>query len=391
MIKLLRFFTLSLCAGLALGLAAQEPGSKVLFEFKETTQGITVKVGSLETVLYSEVFGLPEFSENYASWIVAGRKVDGTCSVTVNGAVKNAVRPYSHIERPFVNDAGTTWGFTGIEMPVNKDSSVGPAAWLVVNGKEYGPYDWVEATVYADGSWYARAETKTKDKRQAFVVANDKKYGPFEEVRDILKDLVSKEPVIIIKKGDQEFLLVKGKEYGGAQKAEPLRTMAGDFIGLVLEGKNGRELVIGDKKFGPYEWIDSAVILTKTGWLMRAGNQGKNILLADGKETAFDWLDLFPRGDSYVMISGNQNRIMVSVDGRDYGPFYNIKERYIENAGSWAFEAERQRLKNTTSIVVIDGKEYPGERLRRGPGGIGFSWLFVSDDGLGTLNSIGVK
>lgn len=367
-----------LVAGLAF--AQPVPSSRPLYELHESLDGVTFTWQGQTSGPFATLSGSPGFSSDYRSWALAvGR--EGRSLVVHNGKELPLPDNVRYVGDWYLSSDGATVA-ARVELAIDGK----PNNLLWVNGKSWGPYAWVELrTVEAGGrsGWYAFVEEKaapqgpgTPPPRSLFM--GDRLWGPYTDTRDVGLDPTTGVVVALVGKQGKQFYVTGGKENGPFDRVEVIASDRGQlFRGLSLTKGNSTELLLGTKRFGPYEQVNRVTYSADgASWAAEVSRKGQNFLLRDGKETAVDWVNLYP--GKKLMYSAVLNGRAFLFDGeRERGPFQNLREGFAPEDGLWAFEVEARKGSLTMPLILTPQGEFPGERLRFD--GSTYTWLSEVD------------
>lgn len=380
----------SLALGMALvlagGLPAQTPVATPLFQIRETMSGVTFSIGGKDYGPYHHIMGKPAFSPSYTSWILAAWTLDDKGVFVINGKETPIPLPIEHDDPFFISDDGARYAIylsaTPEKAPLRD--------YILADGKLLGPF--LKAETRPEGaSWFAFVEKKEKAGR--FLVMGDKTFGPYDDYREWTADPASGEIVFSVQTKGQNWLIYKGKELGPYKRVEFVRDMGGKTIGYALWGKAGVELMIADKKYGPYDDLDPYNAWSspdRKAWLVRAFRKDSTVIVKDGKETAYDWSDIYPRAGGYMLFASIGGKSFFTDGTKEWGPFWNVFERFIPESGMWAVGVERKKGGDwPVPMIILPNAEYPGSDLRFD--GTTFSWLSVDDEGRGSVMRLPAK
>lgn len=161
---------------------------------------------------------------------------------------------------------------------------------------------------------------------------------------------------------NSSVVVVNGKQY------ERFAGNPGDFPSIQYSadggkwgyrsGQEGQATVnVNDKTYGPYQNIPQFILGTASSpWYAVVVKNGVSVVLVDGKELAScPWAPL----------------LIVSADGQHY-----------------AFEYDKKSGRNALHLVVVDGKEYDGDSLRKvvDKGGTYICWNSYPNEDSAFLN-----
>ncbi len=382
-----RFLALVAPCVLALSaLHAQEPAATPLYRIKETMSGVVFSIGGKDYGPYHHTLGPPAFSPSYSAWILPAWTMADTGLFLVNGREVPLTMAIEHNDPFFISDDGAHYAILLVAPPEK-----GPLRdYILADGKLSGPFAKLECRA-ENGSWYAFVEKKEKGPR--YLLLGDKTWGPYDEFRESAVDPATGETVFIVRTKDQHWLIHKGKELGPYSRVDFVRDREGTLLGYSLYGKTGVELMIADKKYGPYDDVDSWgawVSADRKSWMVRASRKGGAVLVRDGKESLYDWVDIYARDTGYLLFASLAGKAFFTDGAREWGPYWNVFERYIPFSGAWAVSVEKKKGGDwPVPLIVLPTGEYPGSRLRFD--GATFSWLSVDDEGNGSIMRLPAK
>lgn len=248
---------------------------------------------------------------------------------------------------------------------------------LVVDGKAFGPYkEIISAAFSTSGTAAAFAVTK---RDRTVVVAQGRESAPvpagFELDRLQISDdarvwvLTATRTSTEASDANQTLLVVNGKSYGPYPELTTVEfaEVGGSWIAAVRSDANEADVLLEGKAQGPFFTVDHA-------WLTPDGKSwGYAVSDSENRATVYTsdkvWRDvqgsnfanLYPREPHWgysLRLSNDEERIVV--DNQVYAGYLNFQGLILTPSGRhWAFEAE----KGDNHVLVIDGKEYPGENV----------------------------
>ncbi len=382
--------TLSIFLGFLLLSAAawpQEPTTKKLYTTRDTGKGITVTVDGKDYGPYEEISGTPYFDASLKSWAMVLRKADGRFSALVNGAEKGPFpETYENCSDISVGPDGTSWS-----MRADLGGNIPERMLRVVNGKEYGPFQFTGDFVWAPGaapsgaaaaSWYFRADSKGAQS----LWVNGKKYGPYQDARDFAFDPTGAWLAFQYRGKDGVGIWVNGKEYGPYNDSRILRGPDWRFFGWTDTLKNGsQEITVGEKKYGPYAYVDGRLYVSgdRKRWLVMVVKNNASYLLSNEGEEQMERLEVVPLKEGFLYHRNKGSAQYIVTDKGQFGPYENIMGfSVIPEQSSWALSYLKGDGGSQVPTIVVNGTEYRGEGLKSKPGADGFfSWVAVADDG----------
>lgn len=262
-----------------------------------------------------------------------------------------------------------------------EDRSENSGHILVLDGKSYGPYkEIVTSAISTSGTAIAFAVSK---RDRLWVLAQGKESGPVPLGFDLDRLQVSDDGKVWVltatrtsaneEEPTQTLLWVNGKSYGPYPELTTVEyaETGGQWIAAVRTASDEADVLLGGKPQGTFFSVDHA-------WLSPEGKSwGYAVSDSEGKTTVVTsektWIDvlsgnftyLYPREPhwGYSLDLGAQGERIV-VDGRPYEGYRNFRGLVLTPSGRhWGFEAEKLSATGGLAVVIIDGKEYPGDTL----------------------------
>jgi|GEM_PF-2925542 len=252
---------------------------------------------------------------------------------------------------------------------------------LVIEGRAFGPYKEVLQTAFSTSGTAVAFEVTKRDR--PWILAQGKESGPLPVGYDLDRLQISDDGKLWVltatrtspspDEPNQTLLWVNGKSYGPYPELTTVEyaETGGGWIAAVRTATEEADVLVSGKAAGPFFTVDHA-------WITPDGRSwGYAVSDSDGKATVVTadktWNDvhssnftsLYPREPhwGYALDVGDDTE-KIFVDGQSFEGYRNFQGLLITPSGRhWAFEAERVIEPNPGPVVVIDGKEYPGETL----------------------------
>jgi len=248
---------------------------------------------------------------------------------------------------------------------------------LVVDGKTFGPYKEILIAAFStSGTAAAFAATK---RDRTVVIAQGKESAPLPVGFDLDRLQISNDSKVWVLTAtrtsneaydaNQTLLVVNGKSYGPYPELTTVEyaESGGSWIAAVRSDDNEADVLLDGKAQGPFFSVDHA-------WITPDGKAwGYAVSDSENRAAVFTsdkvWRDvrgsnftnLYPREPHWgysLRVSDHEERIVV--DNQVYTGYLSFQGLILTPSGRhWAFEAE----KGETKVVIIDGKEYPGENV----------------------------
>lgn len=135
-------------------------------------------------------------SSEPTKWIVEGRVYQNQnfCEAII---LNKKYGPYENIWDEYITNDGTIWSL----CVSNKSEQ-----YAIVNGKVYGPYQWVDTWSFRENGGIIAQNNNTK-----ICIINDKEYGPYQDIGDTVD---GKTWAFKVKKDDGEYIITNEKTYG---------------------------------------------------------------------------------------------------------------------------------------------------------------------------------
>jgi len=250
---------------------------------------------------------------------------------------------------------------------------------LVLDGKSYGPYREVTPTTSTSGTTVAFTVVK---RDRLWVLAQGRESGPIPVGFELDRLQVSDDGKVWVltatrtssneDEPNQTLLMVNGKAYGPYPELTTVEyaEVGGAWIAAVRTEAEEADVLVTGKAQGPFFAVDHAW-LTPDGrsWgYAVADSEGRTTVVTSDKTwdgvQAANFTNLYPREPHWgysLQLATDEERIVV--DGQSYEGYRNFGGLMLTPSGRhWAFEAEK--LAGGLGVVVIDGKEFPGEDLQ---------------------------
>jgi hypothetical protein len=383
---------------------AKELSTTTLYAVSKSGDGVTVSAGGKTWGPYREIACSPWASRDGTRWGLLARIDSDRFVALVDGVESPAVGPYARAYDFIVADKGTGWGFTAVA-----DAKAPSSVRKVVNGREYGPYSWVDRPRFGpDGTgFYFWAITEGKNPRGAFVF-NGTAWGPFaSDFAWRLFDLSTGIFALESRSSAGSKIQVNGDVFGPYREVQILRTGArsteetGRYFGFIaVLGDGSRELhVQGDKVYGPYRDLDSGrAWISDDGadWMFvvsRPGNENQ-ILLRNGGEQETKGVDLRPWRDGFLLFVRQDGASTFTWRDGQAGPYAGVQSSWISRDGTtWTAEATKGDDPAASPVVIVNGREYPGQALRYVNIGAEeyFTWFSTDGQGGGFVSTLKVR
>lgn len=262
-----------------------------------------------------------------------------------------------------------------------EDRSATAGHTLIVDGKAYGPYKQVvSAASSTSGTAIAFAVLK-RDK--VWVLAQGKESGPLPAGFDLDRLQVADDGKVWVlmatrtssaeDEPNQTLLWVNGKSYGPYPELTTVEyaETGGSWIAAVRTADDEADVLLDGKAQGPFYTVDHAW-LTPDGksWGYAVSDSDGNASVITAEKTwpkvlRGNFTNLYPREPhwGYSLRIGDEEEKII-VDGQPYDGYLNFQGLVLTPSGlHWAFEAERLSDTGDGRVVVIDGREFPGENL----------------------------
>jgi len=270
---------------------------------------------------------------------------------------------------------------------------------LVLEGKSYGPYKEILTAAYSTSGTMAAFAVVKRDK--VWILAQGKETGPLPVGFDLDRLQVADDGKVWVLTAtrtsaaendpNETLLLINGKSYGPYPELTTVEyaETGGSWIAAVRTAEEEADVLISGKAQGPFYTVDHA-------WLTPDGKAwGYAVSDSDGKATVVtsektwsgvqggNFTNLYPREPhwGYSLRLGEEEERIV-VDGQVYEGYLNFQGLMLTPSGRhWAFEAERLSDAGDARVVVINGREFPGENLTWSRLGAQESYTWTVRDG----------
>lgn len=278
------------------------------------------------------------------------------------------------------------------------EEKTGPAGHvLVLEGKTFGPYREVLAPAYSTSGTAAAFAVIKKDR--LYVLAQGKETGPLPSGFELDRLQIADDGKVWIltatlastaeEEPAQTLLWVNGKSYGPYLELTTVEyaESGGAWIAAVRTAEEEADVLMTGKPQGPFFTVDHAWLSPDGkawGWAVSDSEGGVSVVTSDKTWTSVagsNFANLYPREPHWgygLRFASGPDRIVV--DGVAYDGYRGFQGLILTPSGEhWAFEAQKLLPEsNTLPVVVIDGREYPGENVswsRLGPQET-FTWTF---------------
>lgn len=270
---------------------------------------------------------------------------------------------------------------------------------LVLEGKGYGPYKEILTSAYSTSGTAAAFAVSKKDK--VWVLAQGKETGPLPVGFDVDRLQVSDDGKVWVltatrtssaeNEPNQTLLWVNGKTYGPYPELTTVEyaESGGSWIAAVRTAAEEADVLIGGKAQGPFFTVDHAWLTPdgKSWGYAVSDSEGKSSVVTSEKtwKTVLggNFTSLYPREPhwGYSLRLGDEEEKIV-IDGQAYDGYLNFQGLLLTPSGRhWAFEAEKLSDAGDGRVVVVDGREYPGENITWSRLGTQESYTWTVRDG----------
>ncbi len=386
----------------------KELASTVLYTVTRSDAGISVSAGGKTTGPYREISGDPAVSADGSHWGVLARAGEDRFIALVDGKESEPSGPYAAVSGMQISPTGSAWAFNA-----RPDRNTPDAIEKVVNGQPYGPYGWADRAWFSqDGSRFAFWAQEAGKNGKALLVFNGRQYGPFasdfdQRVLDMeagtfaLKSR-SKDGVMVQVGDDQSGPWRDATIVAAAAQASPQAPgEIARYLGFLGSLKNGDwELHLrGGGTFGPYSSADiPRAWISDDGkdWLIpvRKPGAGNDTLLQNGVEQETQGFDLRRWAGGYLVFLRQYGSEWFLVNGQTLGPYDKVQGFWIAQDGrTWAAQAQRAAGPGQDSLILVNGKELPGEGLRYVSAAAEeyFTWFSRNPDGSGSVSLLRLR
>jgi len=252
---------------------------------------------------------------------------------------------------------------------------------LVVDGKTFGPYKEVTYTAFSTSGTAAAFAVSKRDR--TVVVAQGKESAPLPSGFDLDRLQIADDGKVWVltatrtsadaDEANETLLVVNGKTFGPYPELTTVEyaETGGSWIAAVRSADNEADVLLDGKPQGPFFSVDHAW-LTPDGkaWGYAASDSDNRTTVVTSDKTWKDvqsanFTNLYPREPHWgysIRVGDEEERIVV--DNQVYSGYLNFQGLILTPSGRhWAFEAEKLSDAGDSRVVVIDGKEYPGENV----------------------------
>lgn len=252
---------------------------------------------------------------------------------------------------------------------------------LVLDGKSYGPYKEVLLTASStSGSAVAFAVSK---REKTWVLAQGKETGPLPVGFDVDRLQISDDGKVWIltatrtnadeSQPNETLLWVNGKAYGPYPELTTVEyaETGGAWIAAVRTAAEEADVLLSGKPQGPFYTVDHAWLSPDGkawGYAVSDSDGRAAVVTSDRPRTPIesgDFANLYPREPHWgyaLNLSDDDQKIVV--DGQQYEGYRGFQGLVLTPSGRhWAFEAVKLADGAETQVIVVNGKEYPGENL----------------------------
>jgi hypothetical protein len=270
---------------------------------------------------------------------------------------------------------------------------------LLVDGKSYGPYKDVVSSSYSSSGTAAAFAVTKRDK--TWILAQGKESGPLPVGFDLDRLQISDDGKVWILTAtrtsadsndpNETLLLVNGKTYGPYPELTTVEyaETGGSWIAAVRTAADEADVLVNGKAQGPFFTVDHAWMGPdgKFWGYATSDSEGKMTVVTSEKTwspvLSANFTNLYPREPHWgysLRIGDEEERIVV--DGQTYEGYLNFQGLILTPSGRhWAFEAEKLADAGDSQVVVINGKEFPGEGLSWSRLGSQETFLWTVRDG----------
>jgi hypothetical protein len=380
-----------------------DPAARTLFGLKAAPDGsVSIVSGSGVLGPYESIASQPWTSADGAHWGILAAAGGGMVVPVIDGSERARLGPYDKAYDFSIGPSGADYGFIALKAGNRPDAQT-----RVVDGREYGPFTgpgrlWFGAK---PGSWHLEAQAGGKD-GGSYHYLSGKPYGPFAAnpswaVSDLGKGLLA----MSFRKKDGQYLFRNGALDGPYQDIEPLYggyRGAGypegeaAYLGAIATRADGGTLILlaDGTKLGPYrvDARDRRVWASPDGSRYFIGMRkvsGGCVIVADGKELSCDGYDMSPLARGYELSRFEGKYAYYGSESAALGPYTQWNRALLSaDRAHWAVETGMDDGKSWRPVIVIDGREAPGDCLRYGRDAAGeyFSWIELDAGNGGWLN-----
>jgi len=266
---------------------------------------------------------------------------------------------------------------------------------LVQEGKSYGPYREILMPAYSTSGTAVAFVVAKRDK--IYVLAQGKETGPLPAGFDVDRLQIADDGKVWVLTATrasaapsevaETLLWVNGKTFGPYVELTTVdyAESGGGWIAAVRTEADEADVLVGGKPQGPFYLVDHAWLTPdgKSWGYAVSDSTGRTTLVTSEKTWTGvlegNYANLYPREPhwGYWLHLADEDRIVV--DGQSYEGYRKFQGLVLTPSGNhWAFEAEKQSDAADFPVVVIDGKEFPGENLSWSRLGTqeSFTWTF---------------
>lgn len=252
---------------------------------------------------------------------------------------------------------------------------------LVLDGKSYGPYREILSSAFSTSGTAAAFAVVKRDK--TWVLAQGKETGPLPVGFDLDRLQISDDGKVWVLTAtrtsaaeddpNETLLLVNGKTFGPYPELTTVEyaETGGAWIAAVRTAADEADVLVTGKAQGPFFTVDHAWLTPdgKAWGYATSDSEGKVSVVTSEKAwtgiQGANFTNLYPREPhwGYALRLGDEEERIV-VDGQTYEGYLNFQGLILTPSGRhWAFEAEKLADTGDSKVVVINGREYPGENL----------------------------
>ena len=383
---------------------AKDLSSKTLYAVSKSGDGVTVTADGKTWGPYRGIACNPWASPDGAHWGLLALAGETGCMALVDGVEHPVDGPYARVYDFSISDDGAGWGFTAVS-----DAKAPASVRKVIDGREYGPFSWVDRPRFGpDGAgFYFWAGSEGKSPR-GMLVFDGTTWGPFAS--DFASRLLDPSGGIFAlesRSSKGSTIQVNGDSFGPYREVQILRSGArstdeiGRYFGFVaVLGDGARELhVQGDKVYGPYRDLDAGKAwISEDGkdWVFSVSKPGidAQVLLRNGAEQETNGIDVRPWRDGFLLFVRQDGASSFTWKGGQAGPYAGVQSSWISRDGNtWAAEATKGEGPGAIPVVIVNGREYPGQALRyvNAPREEYFTWFSTDGQGGGVVSTLKVR
>jgi hypothetical protein len=277
-----------------------------------------------------------------------------------------------------------TWAQTSSlpQTRLSYEDRVGPSGHtLIIDGKAYGPYKEVVLSSYSTSGTAAAFAVSKRDR--LWVLAQGKETGPVPMGFDLDRLQVSDDGKVWVltatrtssdeAQPNETLLWVNGKNYGPYPELTMVdyAEVGGAWIAAVRSAGEEADVLVSGKSQGPFFAVDHAWVAPdgkSWGYAVSDSDGHATVTTSDRPATAIltgNFTNLYPREPhwGYSLTFQDESQKIV-VDGQTYECYVDFRGLVLTPSGRyWAFEAAKVSDSGDVPIVVVNGKEYPGEEL----------------------------